>query len=125
MSTVADVMTPFVRSVRAGQPMAVVRDLMAEEGVHAVPIVDAEGRLVGIISSTDLVEGWSPAQTVDSMMTAPVRTISGHADTAIAAHELLEAGIHHLVVVDGDEPVGMVSALDLLRSVTRTTHPER
>jgi CBS domain-containing protein len=120
MQSVADVMTPFVRTVRVGQAAAAVRDLMAEEGIHAVPIVDDDGLLCGIITAADFVTGWSPTQPVEELMSRPVHTVAPGVDAATAARELLGAAIHHLVVVRGDEPVGMLSSWDLLRSLLHT-----
>jgi len=120
MQTVADVMTPFVRTVRTTQPIAAVRDLMVEESLHAVPIVDEYGELCGIVSSSDLLEGWSPTESVEHAMNRDVRTIAPDIDVAAAAHEMLSHGLHHLVVSTGGEMVGMLSSWDLLRSLART-----
>ncbi len=115
MPTVADVMTPFLQTVRLGESIAAVRDAMAEQGVHAVPIVDGYGELCGIVSTADLVEGWSPSQPVEQIMTRNVKTVESSAEVTSAAYAMLDAGIHHLVVADGASLVGMLSSWDLLR----------
>lgn len=52
---VADIMTTPVRVLRPNTPIADVVVLMAAEALHHMPVVDAEGRLVGIVSQTDLI----------------------------------------------------------------------
>jgi CBS domain-containing protein len=120
MQTVAEVMTPFARTVQVHQPIGAARDLMAAEALHAVPVVDASGALVGIVSSSDLIEGWAAYEGVDRVMRHPVHTVAPGTDVADAAHDMLAAGIHHLVVVEGDSLVGMLSSWDLLRTLAAT-----
>ena len=53
---VATVMTRKVRTVRADQPAADAAHEMLEHKLSALPVVDAEMRLVGIVTSTDFIE---------------------------------------------------------------------
>lgn len=52
---VSDVMTTAVTSVRPDTPIAEIVLLMTEAGLHHLPVVDADGKLAGIVSQTDLV----------------------------------------------------------------------
>jgi len=52
---VAAVMARAVRSCRADDPLATVLQTMAQAQVHRLPVVDARGALVGIVSTNDLV----------------------------------------------------------------------
>jgi CBS domain-containing protein len=52
---VAAVMARAVRSCKADDPLATVLQTMAEAQVHRLPVVDARGALVGIVSTNDLV----------------------------------------------------------------------
>ena len=51
--TVADIMTPIVHGLPEEAPVAYAISLMAFEGLHEVPIVDAKGQVLGMITSTD------------------------------------------------------------------------
>ncbi|HKU37374.1 MAG TPA: CBS domain-containing protein [Polyangiales bacterium] len=55
--TVADVMSPLPITVSEDTPVSRVAAAMASEAVHRLPIVGADGAVVGIISALDLV-GW-------------------------------------------------------------------
>ncbi len=53
-STVAECMTPSVSTVNRNASIRQVMDVMRRERVRRVPVVDGEGRLVGIIAQADL-----------------------------------------------------------------------
>jgi CBS domain-containing membrane protein len=52
---VGQIMTTDVRVARADQPLGELVPLFASTGHHHIPVVDAERRLVGIITQSDLV----------------------------------------------------------------------
>ncbi len=54
-STVQDIMTPLCFTLREQTPLAHAAALMAYEGVHRAPVLDAEGRVTGIVSSFDVM----------------------------------------------------------------------
>lgn len=54
-ATVADIMMPFAFSVRESASVAQAAELMAYEGVHRLPVVGSDGRVVGIISALDIL----------------------------------------------------------------------
>jgi CBS domain-containing protein len=54
--SVEDIMTPTLVSAEASQGLYETIRLMEKYGVHRLPIVDKEGSLFGIISSSDLLE---------------------------------------------------------------------
>lgn len=53
-ATVAEILSPDVRSVEPDDLIQDVAQRMASEGLHRLPVID-EGRLIGIVSSLDLV----------------------------------------------------------------------
>jgi acetoin utilization protein AcuB len=52
---VRDVMTADVKSVRPDTPIAVAARLMRDEQLGCLPVTDADGRLVGIVTDTDML----------------------------------------------------------------------
>ena len=113
--TVRDVMSTEVRSVDTTELVGPVRDMLLGTGVHAVPVVDQAGKVVGIVSSWDLVEEWDAAQGVVTVMSDRVRAVVPSTPLPEAARTMRDAGVHHLVVLGAsDQPVGIVSSLDLL-----------
>ena len=115
MKTMQDVMTQPVRTVEATEVVGPVRDLMLDNQVHGVPVVDERGALVGIVTSSDLVEEWDPQQSVQTVMSSDVHTATPFSSVVDAARMMLDRRIHHLVIVQGDDIVGMVSSFDILQ----------
>ena len=114
---VYDLMARDVFVARADDPVAQVRDLMAERKIHAVPVVGHDNEPAGIVTSTDLVLELDPDTPVSEVMTATVYAVPPHAAVRDAARMMLEHRIHHLVVTHKKKIVGILSSYDLLRVV--------
>ncbi len=115
MHTIDEVMTTKVRSVDVNDAIGEVRDLMHDEHVHAAPVLDSAGTLVGIVTSFDLVEAWSPLMGVHSIMTTDVVTVTPHTSVTEAARAMVEHRVHHLVVTQRNVIMGIVSSFDVMR----------
>jgi CBS domain-containing protein len=83
-------------------------------------LVMHEHRLAGIFTERDalfrvIAEGRDPAATrLEDVMTANPRTIAPDRPFGHALHMMHEGGFRHVPVVDGDAPLGVVSARDAL-----------
>jgi CBS domain-containing protein len=141
---VRGVMTDAARLVTVSPEMTLkaVAELMLERRVSGVPVVDADGHVVGVISEADVVraetggtggEGMvararavadaavlSIPRTAGAAMTAPAVTISPDASVMEAAHKIAERGVNRLPVVDEDgRLVGIIARADVLRAFAR------
>lgn len=111
---------------------AVVNDAvvsLAESHVSGLGVVDQGGRLVGVISTTDILASEEEAEDqaaramlfegtlVRDLMTPRPMTIAPDAAVKQAAQEMLYADVHRLFVVDGDRMVGVISTTDIVRAV--------
>lgn len=131
---------PIVAEHMAASPILVREDaslteavsLMDRHHVHGLPVVDAEGTLVGVLSQTDLNRArsteylWAnwPGIAVRHLMTSPAITVRRSTPLLAAARRMEEEHIHRLVVVeDGDEtnPVGVLSMTDLIHALAAET----
>ncbi|MFO0564579.1 MAG: CBS domain-containing protein [Polyangiaceae bacterium] len=86
-------------------------------GITAAPVLDDDGRPIGLVSFRDLLRPNAPDRVKDRM-SVPVLTVD--ADTGIeeTARILAERGVHRLVVVDADgRAVGIASSLDVIRGL--------
>ena len=115
MHTVEEVMSDIVETARTTDVVGPIRDLMLRLGIHSVPILDTDGRLVGIVTSSDLVEEWAPEMGVQTVMSRRVETIPRHRSVVDAARTMVANKIHHLVVTERDNVIGVVSSFDLLK----------
>jgi CBS domain-containing protein len=85
--------------------------------IGAIPVVDEDGTLRGIVSGEDMVTDYEATIPVSRVMNSPVLTLSPDAEASEAAQTMREQGCHHIVVTRGERVVGIVSSFDLLRLV--------
>jgi CBS domain-containing protein len=125
--SVAELMSIDPVTIGADEPAQSAERLMAERRVSGLPVVDRQGRLVGVVSQTDLVRAHAAGQSlaawpglaVRHLMTAPALTIRVDESLVEAARRMEDRHVHRLVVVssDGLTPIGVVSTLDLVGSL--------
>jgi CBS domain-containing protein len=123
---VADLMSIEPISIEASAPVRLAQQLIDRHAVSGLPVVDARGRLVGVISQTDLVRvhadealriQWT-ALRVSAVMSSPALTIDSTATVSEAARAMEQHHVHRLVVVDAQRrPTGVLSTLDLVRGL--------
>jgi len=99
---------------------------MIEAEVGTVLVVDDDGQLRGILSERDLLMRLTVDAAVDyrallvaDFMTPDPETVTVTDTLARALHRMDVGGYRHLPVVDGYKPVGVISARDLIRHITR------
>lgn len=125
--TVGQLMTRDPLVIADDAPLLDAAEVMDTFDVTGLPVIDASGVLVGVISQTDLVRaagtrhlwsGW-PGLVVRHLMTAPAITVTPEATLDEAARLMEREKIHRLIVVeaDGHVPVGVLSLTDLVRSL--------
>jgi len=114
---VADLMTRELITAQPHHSVVHVRDLMKRHGLHALPILGADGELEGIVSSHDLVDSLKDHTPVSQLMVRDVYTIPQYNDVHHAARLMRNHGIHHVVVTHDRKVVGILSSFDLLALV--------
>ncbi|MGW3151832.1 CBS domain-containing protein [Streptomyces sp. NPDC001177] len=138
---VSDVMTQAVASVGRSASFKVIVEMMQDWGVSALPVLEGEGRVVGVVSEADLLpteelrdspeEGYAllhrPADvakagalTAGDLMTSPAITVRANATLAEAARIMAHQKVKRLPVVDESGLLaGVVSRADLLKVFLR------
>ena len=115
---VRDVMTPDVAVVPVGESLKDVARLLVEQKISGVPVVDAEGDVLGVVSETDLLAPFG--HVAGEAMTSPAVTIAPARPLAVAADLMVERGINRLPVVDAGKLVGILTRADLVRAFARS-----
>ena len=103
--------------------LAEVQALMAQHRISGFPVVEASGRLVGILTHRDVRFAENPAQTVRELMTSDnLATVRLGVSTADARRMLHQRRIEKLLVVDeAQHCVGLITVKDIERAVTYPT----
>ena len=114
-----DLMTRAVVTVQPQSSLAQAISLLVDNGYAALPVVDEDGRVVGILSESNALRaGPKPAEiTVEQAMTAPVHVVAPSADAGTMAARMIELSVRSMPVVEQDLLLGIVSRRDLLRAL--------
>ena len=123
---VRDAMSRVVLQVGPDHTLRQSAQLMAARRVGSAIVIDPDGAGVGIITERDVlyaigsdldpdVERTAEHITWEVVYASPSWTIED------AAAAMVRGGFRHLVVLDGDEVLGVISVRDILRVWVRTT----
>jgi len=131
-------MTRDVITVAPDTPVKEVGELLANWGFAAVPVVDVDGLLVGLVAEADILRdrvphdprlhlrrdaadavGPGPPDTARGVMATHVRSVDVAADVSDVAALLLAEKLRSVPVLDVQKLAGIVSRRDLLRALVR------
>lgn len=123
MERVRDIMTRGVVTFSPETTAEEAIETLVDQRISGAPVVDAEGRLLGVLTEHHLLKIASfpslQEQTVGDLMTRAVWVISEDADLSAAAELLAKHRIRRLPVVDQGRVVGVVSRRDIIRHLLR------
>ena len=126
---VVDLMTTDVIRVSPDTRIKEAARLMFRHRVSGLPVVDADGRLSGIITEADFLrmevarneaDEPQPVETVGEVMSSGVVTVAPDAEITEAAKMMVIQDVKRLPVVDADNKMlGIIARLDIVAVFTR------
>jgi CBS domain-containing protein len=126
---VAELMRTSLKTVGADATVGEAVATLADAHISGLPVVDARERLVGVVSTSDVLTalseaGEGPARDrlmeetpVSEIMTPRPVTVSPDADILEAARDMLYLEVHRVFVEEEGRLVGVVSQTDLVAAV--------
>lgn len=147
MKTVADIMTKNVFTVRAETTIRELAELFVTNRISSLPVVDADGKLIGVVTESDLVEqsknvhlptvislfDWviyletektlekelkkMGGRTVADVYQTEAVSIASSASISNAADLMSSHHINAIPVVDDGKLVGIVARIDIIRTL--------
>lgn len=116
-TAVADVMNRLVDTVEPTALVGDVADRIARGERGAFPLVDEDGRCVGMITRRDLLAQSAPATApVGDIASSDVVSIAPDASLVEALQTMVEEDINHLPVIDDGHLVGICTRADIVRA---------
>ena len=121
MSTVESILLEKGSDVIGLRDTATVREAvgkMIEANVGCL-IVEANDKVIGIFTERDLLrrvvgEGKDPETTlISEVMTSPVSSCNPSGEASVCFKTLSTSQFRHLLVLDNEEPVGVISLRDV------------
>lgn len=147
MKTINDIMTREVVTVTATTSVRELAEIFETRHFGALPVVDADAKLIGIVTASDLIEQGRPlhmptvisifdwvipieseeslerdlkkitAQTAGEMCSREVVTLKPTDDISTAAEAMSSHKLHSLPVTDNGKLVGIVARIDIIRTM--------
>lgn len=109
---VKEIMTTPVVTVPAEAPASRVAALLREHRISGMPVVDASGAVVGLVSEYDLLA--RPGGIAGEVMSTAVISVTEDTDVDEVRHLLVARRIHRVPVLAGSRLVGIVSRADVV-----------
>lgn len=126
---VRDVMSKPPITAQPKESLAVVAARMAKNEIKRLPVVDEQGKLLGVIARLDILQQVVDANTkvgkkpipvgagkiVRDMMVSEIPMVHADADLAEVVSAFVQANTHRLIVVDENaRPIGLVNDADVV-----------
>ena len=109
-------------SLRREQPLDEAAAVLAANDVGAA-VVQSGNQSIGVISERDVIKALAPDGDdfvdlrVADVMSTRVEMIEGTATIFEASRRMVDGGIRHLAVSEGEAPLGLISMRDLLAAL--------
>jgi CBS domain-containing protein len=124
-------MTRDLEVARVDTPVEQLARTMQARGVSGLPILDARGHLVGVVTRTDLIQlgvmqtgrrptnraMTFPQRRASEVMTHGAVEVGSSTSLRHAARAMIDHNIHRVFVTEGGELAGVICAVDLTCAV--------
>jgi acetoin utilization protein AcuB len=129
---VAEIMRTNLKTINVDATLADAVVALTDGGVSALPVLDRQGRAVGICSIRDVLEAESRCHDAESreqlfertalleVMTPWAATAHPGDDVRVVARRMLEQKVQRLFVEDHGTLVGVISQTDIVEAVAGT-----
>lgn len=129
---VKDVMTSPVITAKENETLGLATSRMVKSGLKRLPVVDEDGKLVGVLSRLDIlrqvanVNYETPAphitsgavRTVSDIMSSEIPMVNQDDDLSLIIEKFSQTNSHRLIVVDADgKAIGLLSDSDIVARV--------
>ncbi len=118
---VSEIMTRKVITLQPTMRLTEAIKILLAHNLSAVPVVDDQHNLIGIISEYDIMNsafsGNAAETTVEEVMRREVMTFDPDADISALVNCCARHRIHRMPVVEGRKVVGVISRRDVLREL--------
>jgi len=130
---VKDIMTDVVETLQVGDTLAMARRQIERGGIHHLPVIDDQERVIGLITYHRVLEAWiageranagsaasAPDQIrIETVMEKDVLTVDIGTSAADAARLLDKNRFGSLPVTEDEKLVGIITAADFVRVALR------
>lgn len=119
-----DIMIRDVYVVPSSDKIALARLKMLRHNIGGLPVVDSEGRLVGMITLRDIDLAGNDVSSliVEELMSTDLITGAEESSAKELAELMLETGVQRIPIVDDENLlIGMVTQTTIIKAATKST----
>jgi CBS-domain-containing membrane protein len=117
----ADIMTTNVITAKKDMLLTDVIALLLRWHISALPVVDDEDKMIGIVSEIDLVnltfDGNAADTTVEEIMVTDIVSFSPNTELADLVQTFSKRHLRRVPIIDEGKVVGIISRRDILREI--------
>lgn len=106
--------TPVVITQRNSK-VSNLKNRLTRKGINAVPVLEDDGGIAGIVSSSDILTCADESTLVKDVMSDHVHIVLRNNRVKDAAKLMVKHDVHHLVVMDDGIVIGMISSMDIVK----------
>lgn len=92
-----------------------LKDMFTRKNISAAPVLEDDGTIAGIVTSQDLVAIHNDSLFVSDILTPKVHICLKNNRVKDTAKTMIKHGVHHMVVMEDGDVVGMVSSMDIIK----------
>lgn len=109
---VSDIMISPVVVTQKNKTVKHLRELINRKKINAIPVLTMEGEIEGIVTIRDIIAESNNDKLVEDIMTIKPHVVSIESRLQDAAKMMIKHHVHHLIVMDNGQVVGILSAMD-------------
>jgi predicted transcriptional regulator len=112
---VEEIMSVPVTITKRNNKVTFLKDLLSRKNINALPVLEEDGTITGIVSSSDVAKCHDENELIQNIMSDRVHIVLKNNRVKDAAAMMVKNNVHHLVVMEEGNVVGMVSSMDIIK----------
>ena len=112
---VEEIMSVPVTITKRNNKVTYLKDLLSRKNINAVPVLEEDGTITGIVSSSDVAKCHDENELIQNIMSDRVHIVLKNNRVKDAAAIMVKNNVHHLVVMEEGNVVGMISSMDIIK----------
>lgn len=120
LTKVSQLMATELITIPEYATLGVARHLLSKHGIHHLPVVSEDGRLLGVFGSSDLLKelgNYNAERPVKEVMTTGLAKLESDDTIRTAASVFRMNAFHSLPVVEGSKLIGILTTHDLIKFI--------
>ena len=112
---VEEIISVPVTITKRNNKVTYLKDLLSRKNINAVPVLEEDGTITGIVSSSDVAKCHDENELIQNIMSDRVHIVLKNNRVKDAAAIMVKNNVHHLVVMEEGNVVGMISSMDIIK----------